>query len=123
MATDVAKALMAMHNRVPPRIHCDLKAANCFVDSQWNAYIGDFGFTRAVWSRISLGPTNPRWLSPEINLNASFTEASDVYAFGMLLWELLVWEPPLRAHTRRGSLQSCCRRCEAGHPARTGSPW
>ena len=96
---DIVKALMAMHNRQPPRVHRDLKAANCFVDTNWNAYLGDFGFACTGdcgngWNNNKSGPTNPRWLAPEVLLNASYSESSDIYAFGMLMFELLTWKPP-----------------------------
>ena len=41
------------------------------------------------------GPSNPIWLAPEIALNdAEATAASDVYSFGMVLYELLTWKLP-----------------------------
>jgi ankyrin repeat protein len=100
LAGDIVKAMMAMHNHNPPRVHRDLKAANCFVDASWTAYLGDFGF--ACYGESScdnltrLGPTNPRWLAPEelVSDHSASTAASDVYSFGMLLYEILTWKPP-----------------------------
>eukprot|EP00889_Picochlorum_renovo_P001897 jgi/Picre1/28927/NNA_004322.t1 len=45
LAKDINKGMMCMHNQDVPVIHRDLKAANCFVDDRWTAYVGDFGFT------------------------------------------------------------------------------
>lgn len=37
---------------------------------------------------------NPRWLAPEIADNHPHTTASDVYGFGIILWELMTWMRP-----------------------------
>jgi serine/threonine protein kinase len=37
---------------------------------------------------------NPRWLAPEIFDAAPYTAASDVFAFGVVMWELLTWDVP-----------------------------
>jgi len=36
----------------------------------------------------------PHWMAPEILRNEEYVEASDVYSFGMILWELVTGEIP-----------------------------
>lgn len=103
-AYDIASAMICMHTKNPPVIHRDLKACNCFVDGDWNVYVGDFGLSKGVashdHSRIasssSIGATNPRWLAPEIRLEGedNYSTASDVYSYGMLLFEMLTMNVP-----------------------------
>lgn len=42
---------------------------------------------------------NPIWLAPEILMNKSYGRPSDIYAVGMIAWELLERAQPF-AHTR-----------------------
>lgn len=99
IALDISKGIVYLHSKNPPMIHRDLKAANCFIDSNWKACIGDFGFTKPSDFAGKVGPGdgpgNPRWLAPEMRREKSMpTPASDVYSFGMILYELLAFSPP-----------------------------
>ena len=38
--------------------------------------------------------TNCRWLAPEVLETGKWMPASDVYAFGVVMWEMLTWELP-----------------------------
>jgi ankyrin repeat protein len=108
-AVDVAAGMLHMHNQRPaPIVHRDLKASNCFVDEHWRVLVGDFGMTQIFGgfqdqkgsvSNVEL--QNPRWLAPElmggvsaVNDGAAYTTATDVYSFGMLMYELLTWHAP-----------------------------
>ncbi|KAI7839198.1 hypothetical protein COHA_007087 [Chlorella ohadii] len=42
----------------------------------------------------SMAAMNPRWLAPEVMRGGRATKASDVYSFGIVLWELLTWQLP-----------------------------
>ena len=35
-----------------------------------------------------------RWLAPEVLAGKSYDCASDVYSFGMILWEMMTWQVP-----------------------------
>jgi serine/threonine protein kinase len=57
----------------------------------------DFNLSRVLEEAVvlsSVAATNPRWLAPEILSGKGYTFASDVYSFGIILWEFLTWMVP-----------------------------
>lgn len=57
----------------------------------------DFNLSRVMEETAvlsSVAASNPRWLAPEILSGRGYTCASDVYSFGLILWELLTWKLP-----------------------------
>lgn len=97
MALDAAKGMLYLHACGPPIIHRDLKSPNLLVDKHWRVKVSDFNLSRVMHDAAvlsSLAATNPRWLAPEILAGKGYTTTSDVYAFGIILWELLTWQVP-----------------------------
>ena len=75
-------------------VHRDLAARNCFVDENLNVKIGDFGLAREVKQFDLYKMEHPtqlavKWLALESLLYYIFTEKSDVWSFGIVLWELV----------------------------------
>eukprot|EP00887_Chlorella_sp_A99_P000298 scaffold13.g298.t1 len=56
----------------------------------------------SVASSMLGGPGNPRWLAPEVLRGAPATPQSDVFSFGVVLWELLALQLPWAAHDTWG---------------------
>jgi len=101
MALDAAKGMLYLHSCSPPIIHRDLKSPNLLVDKHWRVKVCDFNLSRVMESSAvlsSVAATNPRWLAPEILSGKGYTFASDVFAFGVILWELLTWTVPWPDH-------------------------
>ncbi|NXW02201.1 ROS1 kinase, partial [Fregetta grallaria] len=81
-------------------IHRDLAARNCLVSekgyegSSRVVKIGDFGLARDVYKndyyrKRGEGLLPVRWMAPESLIDGVFTNRSDVWAFGVLVWETL----------------------------------
>ncbi|PRW51177.1 Serine threonine- kinase CTR1 [Chlorella sorokiniana] len=98
MAVDAGAGLLYLHRR--SIIHRDVKSPNLLVDKDWNVKVADFNLSKLLegarpeGSLTSAAATNPIWLAPEILEGGRATAASDVYSFGLVLFELLTWRLP-----------------------------
>ncbi|XP_021895343.1 probable serine/threonine-protein kinase DDB_G0267514 isoform X1 [Carica papaya] len=97
MALDVARGMNYLHRRNPPIVHRDLKSSNLLVDRNWNVKVGDFGLSRwknATFLTTKSGRGTPQWMAPEVLRNEPSNEKSDVFSFGVILWELVTVSIP-----------------------------
>ncbi|XP_075887762.1 insulin-like growth factor 1b receptor isoform X2 [Nelusetta ayraudi] len=74
-------------------VHRDLAARNCMVAEDFAVKIGDFGMTRDIYEtdyyrKGGKGLLPVRWMSPESLKDGVFTICSDVWSFGVVLWEI-----------------------------------
>ncbi|GMN45501.1 hypothetical protein TIFTF001_014679 [Ficus carica] len=99
IALDTARGLEYLHEHCNPSvIHRDLKSSNILLDANFNAKLSDFGLAVADRTQnknnIKLSGTLG-YVAPEYLLDGKLTDKSDVYAFGVVLLELLLGRRPV----------------------------
>lgn len=97
MAIGAATGMNYLHSKDPPVLHKDLKSPNLLVDNKWTCKVADFGtcnFVDPQRKRACMKVNNPCWQAPEVLSGQEPTMASDVYPFGIILWELLMLRRP-----------------------------
>ncbi|XP_043701169.1 probable LRR receptor-like serine/threonine-protein kinase At2g24230 isoform X1 [Telopea speciosissima] len=100
IALGTARALAFLHHGCsPPIIHRDVKASSVYLDSNWDPRLSDFGLAKIFgngledeMARGSQGYAPPEFSQPEAG---SPTPKSDVYGFGVVLFELITGKKPV----------------------------
>src|SRR5438309_9152588 len=101
-AIEIGRALGAAHER--SIVHRDVKPQNVMIDSEGSAKITDFGIARTLTEegltadgRV-LGTTD--YVSPEQALGQGVSGQSDLYALGVVLFEMLTGDVPFKAENQ-----------------------
>lgn len=112
-----ADGMAYLHSSKPPTLHRDLRCANIFISNNDVVKVADFGLVKLIQplrmlcdheecccqGQFSGCPSSLRWTAPEVIQNPRSLEKdpdsphtiySDVYSFGMCMWELAVCEDP-----------------------------
>uniref|UniRef100_A0A8C2QPA7 mitogen-activated protein kinase kinase kinase n=1 Tax=Cricetulus griseus TaxID=10029 RepID=A0A8C2QPA7_CRIGR len=105
-AVQVARGMNYLHNDAPvPIIHRDLKSINILILEAIENHnladtvlkITDFGLAREWHKTTKMSAAGTyAWMAPEVIRLSLFSKSSDVWSFGVLLWELLTGEVPYR---------------------------
>jgi len=89
---DIAQGIRFLHAASPQVIHGDLKCGNILVDGRFRAKVADFGLTQK--KQVGKGTGTPYWMAPELLRGERNTVASDVYSFGIILYEVYSRKDP-----------------------------
>jgi serine/threonine protein kinase len=110
---DVAISILYLHSRKPQVFHRDLKSSNCLVDANMRVKICDFGLSK-IYEELKLKKEDSKgsslnlvsadfyqtnctgtsfWMAPEFITDNLFTDRADIYAFGILIWEVMMRDP------------------------------
>jgi len=109
-------------------IHRDLKPANILVTEEGQVQLLDFGIAKLLTegeaketelTQLGGRALTPDYAAPEQIAGASVTTAADVYALGVMLYELLTGERPYRLkRDTRGALEEAILRADPVAPSR-----
>ncbi|XP_043552686.1 mitogen-activated protein kinase kinase kinase 9-like [Chiloscyllium plagiosum] len=105
-AVQIARGMCYLHaEAIVPIIHRDLKSSNILLlekienDDIANKTlkITDFGLAREWHKTTKMSAAGTyAWMAPEVIKSSMFSKGSDVWSYGVLLWELLTGEVPYR---------------------------
>jgi len=93
--TQICLALKYIHDK--KILHRDLKSQNIFLTKQGMIKLGDFGIARVLSCTQSRAYTyvgTPYYLSPELIRNKDYSFGADIWALGVLLYEMAALEMP-----------------------------
>lgn len=108
--TQAMLALKHMHDQHV--LHRDLKASNFFLTKSGTLKIGDFGIAKALSSTMACARTQigtPYYLSPEVCEQRPYAWASDIWAMGVVFFELCERRMPFDAPNISGLIRKICR--------------
>jgi len=97
---DMAYGILHLHSQDPPVVHRDIAARNFLVDSEGKVVVSDFGLSRELKQEPVDGGEQQyamhkphsrlpvRWMAPETIQDGVYNTRSDVWSFGVTMWEL-----------------------------------
>lgn len=89
---DISQGMRFLHSSKPTVVHADLKSQNILVDKNFRAKVADFGLSQR---KMNVAAGTPLWMAPELlRGECSNTAASDVYSFGIILYEVYSRKEP-----------------------------
>ncbi|OHS92943.1 TKL family protein kinase [Tritrichomonas foetus] len=97
IAIGIANGMMSLHS--VGIVHRDLKSLNILLDENYLPKICDFGlsrFTDEEEKQMTADIGTPHWMAPELFESTAYSNKIDVYAFGMLMWEMLTETAPFK---------------------------
>jgi eukaryotic-like serine/threonine-protein kinase len=111
VVVQIASALRAAHHQAPPIVHRDLKPENVIVMDDGKVKVMDFGIAK-VLEALSRSTTHSvgtlQYMSPEQIDAAGVDARSDLYALGLVFYELLAGRPPFESASPRDLLNLQC---------------
>ncbi|HEV7763511.1 MAG TPA: serine/threonine-protein kinase [Thermoanaerobaculia bacterium] len=107
IAGQVLRALSALHDRFI--IHCDVKPGNILIDAGARVVLGDFGLARQTSECADVCSSQGvigtlEYLAPEQALGRGLDARTDLYALGIVLFEMLTGAVPHRRASALGTL-------------------
>ena len=94
-------------------IHRDLKSLNILLDINNYPRICDFGISRFKQdktSNVTQQIGTPHWMAPEMFSTNDYTNAVDIYAYAILLWEILCEETPFKGFSALQIMNAVCEK-------------
>lgn len=115
---EIISAVKYMHTRTPPIIHRDIKPENILIDHEGKCKIADFG-----WANFYYGSKEkesycgtPEYLAPELINNTGHDKSVDIWALGVLLFEMLTGRNPFSLIGNRNELYNSIKTVNINWP-------
>ncbi len=99
LMAEIGSALDYLHHRNPPIIHQDIKPDNILIGNDGQYMLTDFGISNKMRSTLKKATVSESALTvayapPEKYTNQGITPASDIFSFGVMMFECLTDEVP-----------------------------
>jgi serine/threonine protein kinase len=112
VAFGIAAGMSYLHSK--NIVHRDLKPANVLLDEQLLPHVADFGLSKLVTvanqMEMTCGVGTPIYMAPELYDEAGYTAKVDVYAYGIMLFELFTAQEPFEKVKNRWALKKAIER-------------